>query len=63
MTAFTIDWLQINTGRKFTANYIFDGCSTQKGYDLIGWCLRCLRFGQKQGFRAGVKNIKLKNPI
>ena len=52
MIRFTIDWENISSGYKFTADYVFDGCATQKGYDLISWSLNVLRYGQKEGFRA-----------
>jgi len=63
MIPFTIDYREISTDREFTTNYIYDGCDCQKGYDLIGWGMRCAEFARKNGFMAlWDKGIKLVNP-
>ena len=52
MIRFSIRWVQISNGYSFNSNYTYDGCGVQKGYDLIGWALYCLRSGQADGFRG-----------
>ncbi len=61
MIKFTIDWEQISNGYEFTADYLYDGCTNQKGYDFISWTLHCLQAGICNGFKSGSGHIKLVN--
>ena len=49
---FKIHWTR-QDGSEFVADYIFDGCGNQAGYDKVGWALRCLESGRQAGFKWG----------